>query len=340
MAGIMLESFNYAILDSACTSTVCGIDWLKSYTETLSEEEVNQIVEEDSKTSFRFGDGIIQKSVKKVKIPVTLVGKKVFIQTDVVDSSLPLLFSESSMKKARMKLDLENDTASILGKNIKLNCTSSGHYCIPLVDEKKIEDIMFTPGCDNKEMKNPKRKLHHQFGHPTCKRLSQLFDDAEIMDERCFLFADEISNNCDVCIKYKNTPPRPIVSTNMARNFNEVVAMDLKEYKRGEIYFLHLIDMATRFSRSCIVKSKDPKVIVEKILEIWLGTGIGAPEKFLCDNGGEFANKTFLELCENMNIRVMHTAAYSPFSNGLCERNHTIIDDSLEDNGRTARLFT
>ena len=105
--------------------------------------------------------------------------------------------------------------------------------------------------------------------------------------------------------------------------------MDLKEYKRGEIYFLHLIDMATRFSRSCILKSKDPKVIVEKILEIWLGTGIGAPEKFLCDNGGEFANKTFLELCENMNIRVMHTAAYSPFSNGLCERNHTIIDDSV-----------
>ena len=102
MTGIMLESFNYAILDSACTSTVCGIDWLKSYTETLSEEEVNQIVEEDSKTSFRFGDGIIQKSVKKVKIPVTLVGKKVFIQTDVVDSGLPLLFSKPSMKKARV----------------------------------------------------------------------------------------------------------------------------------------------------------------------------------------------------------------------------------------------
>ena len=105
------------------------------------------------------------------------------------------------MKKARVKLDLENDTASILGKNIKLNCTSSGHYCIPLVDEKKIEEIMFTLEGDDKEMKKKVRKLHHQFDHPTCKRLSQLFDDAEIMDEICFLFADEISNNCDVCIK-------------------------------------------------------------------------------------------------------------------------------------------
>ena len=80
-----------------------------------------------------------------------------------------------------------------------------------------------------------------------------------------------------MCIKYKKTPPKPIVSTNMARIFNEIVAMDLKEYKKGQIYFLHLVDMATRFSRSCIVKSKEPKLIVEKILEIWLGTGIGAP---------------------------------------------------------------
>ena len=155
-----------------------------------------------------------------MKIPVTLVGKKVFIKTDVVDSGLPLLFSKPSMKKAGVKLDLENDTAIILGKSIKLNCTSSGHYCIPLYDEKKIEEAMFTLEGNEKEMKRKVRKLHHQFGHPTCKRLTQLFSDAEINDERCFLFADEISNNCDVCIKYKKTPPRPIVSTNIARNFN------------------------------------------------------------------------------------------------------------------------
>ena len=221
------------------------------------------------------------------------------------------------MKKAGMKLDLGNDTAIILRKTIKLNCTSSGHYCIPLYDEREIEEAMFTLDGNEKEMKRKVGKLHHQFGHPTYKRLTQLFSDAEINDERCFLFADEISNNCDVCIKYKKTPPRPIVSTNIARNFNDIVALDLKEYKKGEIYFLHLVDMATRFSRSGIVKSKDPKVIVEKILEIWLGTGIGPPGKILCDNGGEFANKTFLELCENMNIQVMHTAAYSPFSNEL-----------------------
>ncbi|XP_037793904.1 uncharacterized protein LOC119589356 [Penaeus monodon] len=34
-------------------------------------------------------------------------------------------------------------------------------------------------------------------------------------------------------------------------------------------------------------------------------------------------------MCENMNIQVMHTAAYSPFCNGLCERNHAIIDEMV-----------
>ena len=151
---------------------MCGIDWLNSYIHTLSEEEEKQIVEVKSKTSFRFGDGQIQNSIKKVKIPVTLVGKKVFIMTDVVDSGLPLLFSKPSMKKAGVKLDLENDTAIILGKTVKLNCTSSGHYCIPLYDERKIEEAMFTFEGNEKELKRKVGKLHHQFGHPTYKRLT------------------------------------------------------------------------------------------------------------------------------------------------------------------------
>ena len=53
MEALMVESFNYAILDSACTSTVCGTDWLQSYLQTLSEEEMEKIEEEDSKSKFQ-----------------------------------------------------------------------------------------------------------------------------------------------------------------------------------------------------------------------------------------------------------------------------------------------
>lgn len=91
----------------------------------------------------------------------------------------------------------------------------------------------------------------------------------------------------------------------MAKDFNQVVAIDIKEYKKGDKYFLHMVDMATRFSKSCVTKSKKPKEIVEKVTEIWLGTDLGVSVKFLCDNNGLFANTTFLDMC----------AKYEPSSN-------------------------
>ena len=333
MPVLMVESVSYAILDTACNTTVCGIDWLKSYTQTLSEEEKSRIEEQESETVFRFGDGVKYKSVKKVKFPVNILGNRASVTSDVVDCSIPLLFSKKAMKRAQMKLDLENDTAIIHGKTVKLKCTPSGHYYLPIRDEKEAwkitQEIMLTLGNGEKEKKKKIDKLHQQFGHPTSKRLIQLLKDAGVVDEICYEYAEEVSDVCEICMKYKKTPSRPVVSMNMAKEFNEVVAIDLKEYKKGDTYFLHMVDMATRFSKSCVARSKEPKEIVEKIIETWLGTGLGAPMKFLCDNGGEFANNTFLDMCENMNIRVMHTAAHSPFSNGLCERNHAVIDEMV-----------
>ena len=36
------------------------------------------------------------------------------------------------MKRAGVKMDLENDSANIFGKDVALNLTFSGHYCIPI----------------------------------------------------------------------------------------------------------------------------------------------------------------------------------------------------------------
>ena len=35
-------------------------------------------------------------------------------------------------------------------------------------------------------------------------------------------------------------------------------------------------------------------------------------------------------MCENLNIEVKNTAAYSPWLNGLSERNQAIVDDCLQ----------
>lgn len=102
--------------------------------------------------------------------------------------------------------------------------------------------------------------------------------------------------------------------------------MDLKFY-HGKI-ILHLIDHVSRLSSGCRLTSKEPKVVVKGIFDSWIKHN-GCPVKFLTDNGGEFMNGEFFELCQQMNITVKTTAAESPWSNGMVERHNLILEEML-----------
>ena len=65
-------------------------------------------------------------------------------------------------------------------------------------------------------------------------------------------------------------------------------------------------------------------------MQTWVGSGMGTPKKFLADNGEKFANPEFTDMCENLNVFMMNTGAESPWQNGLCERNHAVVDCCLE----------
>ena len=81
-------------------------------------------------------------------------------------------------------------------------------------------------------------------------------------------------------------------------------------------------------SAATVVRSKDPKVIIEALVCNWLNV-FEAPKKFYTDNGGEFANKELVELLENLGIEFKATAAESSFSNGINERHHAVIKTIL-----------
>ena len=68
--------------------------------------------------TFKFGGGEKLKSVAAYTVPSVLAGHELNIKTDVVESDLSLLLSLESMKKARVKLDVENDSAEILGSTV------------------------------------------------------------------------------------------------------------------------------------------------------------------------------------------------------------------------------
>lgn len=325
------EAQNCAVLDSACSSTVCGEEWISTYTESLSEEDRKLIKSSPGEKWFKFGAGSPLHSNRHMEIPAYMVGQRVTIKTDVVDSEIPLLLSKKAMKSARIKLDLENDTAEVLGKEVVLNDTTSGHYCLPITkSETSVESVCAVEleGMTDAEQKQTLIKLHRQFAHPTQNRLMAFMKDAGVWREKYQLMLNDIHEKCKICKMYKKTPPRPVVTLPIANRFNQVVTLDLKKW--DEEHILHMIDMWSRLTVSVFIPRKDPKIVTEKIMTNWVSTGYGIMESLYTDNGGEFNSEESREVASVLNVKLLATAAQSPFQNGLNERNHYITDNMLQ----------
>ena len=276
---------------------------------------------------FKFGGGTRLKSNGEYEIPICMVGKQVRVKTDVVDSDIPLLLSRSAMKKAGVKMDSENDTAVIMGKEVALNITSSGHYCIPIdktetvhvneVHAVKLEEMT------QDEQKSALLKLYRQFAHPPKKRLVALLKDAGGWRGEYDDHLLEIQSKCELCKVYAVTPPRPVVSMPMAKELNEKVAMDLKQYKDR-----WMIDMWFRYTVSVFIRRKKPSNVIEATMKNWIGV-FGLMGALMTDNGGEFSSDEMREITSILNVRLCTAAGMSPFQNGLCERVHAITDMML-----------
>ena len=132
LKSLVLESFGHAVLDTGCSSTVCGNEWHDNYVENLSDYDKSKIEVHPSEASFTFGDGSVVKSQKKVVLPCYVAGMRSTITTDVVDCSIPLLLSKQSMKYAKMILHFGSDTVQIGKKSNPLKCSTSGHYLLPI----------------------------------------------------------------------------------------------------------------------------------------------------------------------------------------------------------------
>ena len=331
------EAYNTAVIDTACTKTVCGSKWLYKFVESLDEKSQKEITFHESKTPFKFGDGETKYSYQLVKLPANIGGVECFIEAEVVDCEIPLLLSKESLKRAQTILDINNDKVSMFGKQVDVQFTSSGHYCIDIVDNKDQSSIE----VDFKEIvlltntttpKQKKRdillKLHIQFGHSSANRLISLLKSTGSIDSETQSMINDISSKCVVCHKLQRPQAKPVVGFSLASDFNQIVAMDLHQIDHN-FYYLHIIDLFSRLSAAAIIRKKDSQVIVDKFMQIWVGI-YGAPEiGVYTDNGGEFNSQIFRDMAENLNMSVKTTAGYSPWSNGVVERHNATLTDTL-----------
>ncbi|XP_063688395.1 uncharacterized protein LOC134821623 [Bolinopsis microptera] len=331
------DNFGLAVLDSGCNKTVCGKEWLKVYLQSLSPEDLIKVCYEEKHVSFKFGDNAPSKSRTCCTFPAVVCDKQVNIVAQVVDDQIPLLISKQSMKDARMVLDFGDDTVKAFGVKQKIIFNESGHCSIPLSKNTIHQQVCLCKSGEeivNLTMESTDKrkiaiKLHKQFAHPPPEKLKSLLRTAGQLTKEIAREIDTVSSNCDVCKRYKRPNNRPVVCMPLAKDFNDTVAMDIKVYdKNKNIYIQHMIDHKTRFSAAKVIRSKDKETIVESVFTHWINT-FGPPKKFMSDNGGEYVNKSFVDLCEKFNVHIITTGAEAPWSNALVERHHALLSNSM-----------
>ena len=131
------DLFGMALLDSGCSKTVCGKKWLSAYLDTLSIQDRKSVQRNDSSNKFRFGDGQFFQSMGTVFIPIYIGSRRVILCTDTVICDVPLLLSRETLHKLHTTIDFRDNKVSMLGENISIVLSDSGHYCLPLARDMK-----------------------------------------------------------------------------------------------------------------------------------------------------------------------------------------------------------
>ena len=134
------ETKNKALIDTGCSATVAGQDWVRMLVGSMSEENQVKVEKLESIKTFRFGGGERRKSLGFWRIPCKIAGRKVMLETDVVEADIPCLLSKAALKRSGTVLKLETDQAEIFGMTIDLESTSSGHYSLEIFDVGENQD--------------------------------------------------------------------------------------------------------------------------------------------------------------------------------------------------------
>lgn len=155
---VVVESFNSAVIDTACTQTVGGKRWLENYMKTIKAK----IKVTKSKKSFRFGDGKVIESFKKVILLSKIGNAKCDIELGVINADIPLLPSKTSLKIAGTILDLNSNKTVMFGSLIDSQFISTGHYCIDITDNSGSEALVVNDNMKESVSIKMITKLHQQ----------------------------------------------------------------------------------------------------------------------------------------------------------------------------------
>ena len=329
----LIEALGCGAFDTGCTASVAGEEWFKDFIAELSPERKADLEGPiKSGKTFMFGNQGTLSSGSMYRLPVLIRGEKHMIEVDIIKSNIPLLISRKEMSKLDISINNKNDTATMRGVPLPIMTTSAGHLIVDLLGRKqrvnmeKVFSVRLLEADEATQMKTLD-KIHKQFGHRSKKAFVSVLKTAENWSPKFSGMIDKIIDGCEGCIMVKRNPDKPAVAMPMSTDFNQTVTMDLKIWK-GKI-ILYMIDSFTRYTVATVIKKKEPEIIVNAMMDKWIQY-FGKMDGILTDNGGEFSSHLMREVLSLLDILDHTTGAESPWSNGLCERNHALVDNILQ----------
>ena len=171
----------------------------------------------------------------------------------------------------------------------------------------------------------------HGLGHPGIERTRQMIRDKFVWPS---LRADVSgwARNCVHCQKAKvgrNTIPPirefAVPNRRFAHIHADIVMMPESE---GYKYLLTIIDRFTRWPAAIPLKDISTETVINALAHGWISS-FGIPDTITTDRGGQFTSTVWTQLLENWGIRHSMTTAYHPEANGLVERLHRRLKESL-----------
>ena len=168
------------------------------------------------------------------------------------------------------------------------------------------------------------RKVHVNTNHKSEANLLHAYKQANLLTDEVRRLIKKVCENCSICQKLQKSQSKPKVALPKVTDFNQIVTLDLKLF--GDRYVLWLVDSFTRFIQGCVLKNKQAETVVEAVQSVWC-LRFGYPSRgFWADNGNEFQNKDMSEFMSKLGLKIEFGPTYSPWSNGINERNHYSAD--------------
>ena len=162
------EDDDNALIDYACPTTVSYAPWVENFVASLPEEKKLLLKKEPNNYIYKFGGGEQRKSLGIITMPCILDNKiKVMIKTEIIQSDLPMLISNTTLNKGMGILNFGKNKLELLGKTLDLKNTKSGHFSMAIkvshnVNTTKVkETVCLVMSTMERFRETEGQKLHH-----------------------------------------------------------------------------------------------------------------------------------------------------------------------------------